>query len=98
MRAQACKLFPDFGFYNEVADCSVNIADTGFTLGDAIDDLADIARDLNETEWCWQNNSEADGMWHLKFTLENHAGNHMRRLQYYLVRRRRELQLDPRAD
>jgi hypothetical protein len=42
------------GYYNCVIDVSKNISNTGFSLGDAIDDIADIVGDLEEVLWCFK--------------------------------------------
>jgi hypothetical protein len=47
-------------------------------VGDAIDDLADIAADLEEVVWA------DDAHWHYKFLFEVHWGMHLRELALYL--------------
>ena len=77
--------FPKYGYYNVVADVTIKIAETEVNTGDAIDDIADIAGDLFETKWCWENNSVEDGLWHFKNNFENHWSQHLRGLQTYLL-------------
>jgi hypothetical protein len=51
----AATLFPSYGYYNKAIDISVNVGQTTVGIGDAIDDLADIAADLYEVRWLWDN-------------------------------------------
>src|SRR5262245_35017824 len=39
-------------------------------LGYGNDYLAYIANELSEVAWRWQNNSESDALWHLRFNYE----------------------------
>ena len=74
--------FPDFDCYPFVflpADFPCEAM-----LGDPIDDLADIALDLEEYLWRLNNVSEADANWHVRFTFEIHWGRHARDLGAYL--------------
>ena len=77
--------FPNFGCYNVAGDVTKNIGDGKAIVGDAIDDVADIARDLFEAKWCWENNSPEDGLWHFKNSFESHWSQHLRELQIYLL-------------
>jgi hypothetical protein len=51
----------------------------------AADDIADIARDLYETKWRWENNSPEDGLWYFTFSYDNHWAEHLRGFQRYLI-------------
>jgi len=53
-------------------------------VGDAIDDITDIAVEMEEIEWRWKNTSEADALWHFRFGASRHWIDHMRQLQFYL--------------
>jgi hypothetical protein len=56
--------FKDFGLYKCIIDFE-NITDLKEnSIGDAIDDLADIITDLIEIKWRIENNSLADGLWY----------------------------------
>lgn len=77
--------FPKYGYYNVVADVTTKIAETEVNAGDAIDDITDIARDLFETKWRWENNSNDNGLWHFKNSFEIHWAQHLRELQIYLL-------------
>ena len=74
--------FPEYGYYPDTAPGDPN-ADKS-SLGDAIDDLCDIARDLAEAIWLYENVSEAEAKWHFKFSYEIHWGEHLAKLLLYL--------------
>lgn len=74
--------FPDYGYY-PVAIPSGTL-DQENVLNDAIDDLADIARDLVETIWRFEHFGADEAHWHFKFTYQIHWGQHLRELSYYL--------------
>lgn len=76
--------FPDLGFYNVVLDVTDNIAESNNGVGDAIDDICDIAGDLEEVLWCWENTSVDDALWHFELSFNSHWGKHLRDLQLYL--------------
>jgi hypothetical protein len=76
--------FPNYGYYNIAEDISKNIGETKVNVGDAIDDIADIAQDLREVAWCWTHNSQKDGLWHFRNNFKFHWGEHLRGLQLYL--------------
>ena len=78
------KHFPKFGLYNIPSTISKNIGEAKLHTGDAIDDLADIANELSDFVWRWENNSENNALWHLRYGYEIHWGSHLRSLQMYL--------------
>ena len=77
--------FPNYGYYNTPNEITTNLEQSKMLVGDAIDDIADIARDLREVVWCWDNTSVEDALWHFKFGYESHWGMHLRCLQLYLL-------------
>ena len=81
--------FPNYGHYNVAEDVTQKIGESIAIVGDAIDDIADIAGDLYETKWRWNNNSPEDGLWHFKNNFEMHWGEHLRELQIYLLNLKR---------
>ena len=83
-REIAGRRFPNFGFYNIPSTIAENVGVAEMHVGDAIDDLADIANELSEFIWRWNNNSETDALWYLRFSYENHWRSHLRSLQIYL--------------
>jgi len=76
--------FPDLGFYNLPLKIDSDIPDSEVVLGDAIDDIVDIANDLKEFVWRWENTSQLDALWHFRFGFTAHWGTHLRSLQLYL--------------
>lgn len=82
--AQISHLFRDYGYYNVPEYVTEKVGESGCVVGDAIDDLADITRDLANVEWCWSNTSEADALWHFQNSYRTHWREHLRRLQIYL--------------
>lgn len=83
-RERARQRFPSFGLYNIPASITDEIAITTIGVGDAIDDIADIACELSKVQWCWQNTSPNDALWHLEFGYQSHVGWHLRQLQSYI--------------
>ena len=80
-RAKIGPRFPDLGFYG-VAD-PLEVPTTTSMLGDAIDDLCDIANELSETLWRWDHLGPDDAHWHFR-DMYMHWGWHMRELQSFL--------------
>ena len=74
-------LFPDLGYYG-VADPAETAGDV--LVGDAIDDIMDIARDLEEVLWRSEHIGSADADWHFRLLFEAHWGVHLRNLSRYL--------------
>ena len=85
LRAMVSKLFPNYGFYNVVTDMSVNVGLPSEAIGDAIDDIVDIAKDLYEVEWLWENTTEDNALWQFSFGYNSHWGEHLRWLQLYIL-------------
>jgi hypothetical protein len=76
--------FPNYGYYNSPDVVTEKIGEATCTVGDAIDDLADITSELRDVDWRWSNTSEADALWHLQFNYRSHWREHLRGLQLYL--------------
>ncbi|CAM3033661.1 hypothetical protein SPAN111604_00460 [Sphingomonas antarctica] len=74
--------FPNLGYY-PVVDPLADIT-TEVSLGDAIDDLADIERDLEEYLERLAKFGPNDANWHVRFSYEIHWGWHLRELAAYL--------------
>ena len=66
LRALVTVRFPNYGYYNAAEDVTLKIGESRTIVGDAIDDIVDIAKDLYETKWRWGNNSPEDGLWFFK--------------------------------
>nr|AIA14224.1 Unknown Function [uncultured bacterium] len=84
LRAVVVERFPNYGYYNLPCEVTIKIAETEEMVGDAIDDITDIALDMQEIEWKWKNTSETDAIWHFRYGASRHWIDHMRHLQFYL--------------
>ena len=78
--ARIAPRFPTLGYYSVADPLTTNGT---FSLGDAIDDLADIANELGETLWRWDHLGPDDAHWHFR-DMYLHWGWHMRELQTLL--------------
>jgi hypothetical protein len=76
--------FNDYGYYNCADEIEDNISKTDIIVGDAIDDLIDIYKELSEVRWRWENTSIADALWHYDYMYRSHWGLHLRNLQLYV--------------
>ncbi|MCB9878020.1 MAG: hypothetical protein H6835_10505 [Planctomycetes bacterium] len=87
-RQMICQRFPDFGFYSEVPPLDEQgdpITDLEVVhMGDAIDDLLDIALELDRASWCRRHGAPHDGERYLSWAFSTHWGAHLRGLQGYL--------------
>lgn len=84
MRKLTVEQFPDFGYYNKPSSVTGEVAEAQMFVGDAVDDVADMAVDLLEVAWRWQNTSVDDALWHFRLGYESHWGEHLRYLQLYI--------------
>ena len=73
--------FPDLSMY-PVAD-PLGPIDEETTLADAIDDIADLTRDLREVVWRAENLGSNDAAWYFRL-MYFHWATHARRLGMYL--------------
>lgn len=80
VRKQVGERFPNYGLYTD-ADTEPAAEPT---VGDAIDDLCDIAIDLSEVAWLWDHAGELAGRWQFHFSFDTHWGAHLRSLQWYV--------------
>lgn len=82
IRRQVGRLFPGLGFYG-AAD-PLKVPNEEALVGDAIDDISDIARDLRKILWRWQILGTDDANWHFRFGYQTHWGRHLHELRFYL--------------
>ena len=85
LRTLVSARFPNYGNYNVPGDVTKKVGEAEVNVGDAIDDITDIAKDLFEVKHCWENNSTEDGLWNFKNSFEIHWAQHLRELQVYLL-------------
>lgn len=76
--------FKDFGYYNVVFNGIENLENPETLIGDSIDDLTDIIKDLIEAKWYFENSSLKDAIWHIKFKFESHTRHHILGLLKYM--------------
>ncbi|MDJ0974483.1 MAG: DUF5063 domain-containing protein [Planctomycetota bacterium] len=87
MRALATKQFPTLGHY-VAPDLLPERGEPQPLVGDALDDLADIAMDLTEVVWLWDHGGLSEALFDLHEGFASHWGRHLRGLQAYLHLRR----------
>ncbi len=74
--------FPDLGLY--AVSNPTELKAQELMVGDAVDDLADIVRDLQEVIWRAENQSEQGARWYFRLLFQIHWGRHLRELSWYL--------------
>ena len=77
--------FPSFGFYADV-DPSDDL-NQGIGAGLAYDDLADIATDLADVRWYFDQGRPETAIWDFRFGYQSHWGRHLHDLRRYLYHR-----------
>jgi hypothetical protein len=82
IRRRAQTAFPTLGYYACV--CPEPVSNAAITVGDAIEDIVEIAAELASVEWRWRNTSEADAIAHYNFGFHTHWGRHLLNLRSYL--------------
>ena len=82
LRSIAERQFSEVGYYANAWPVELSKAEV--VTCDAIDDLADIANDLSEVLWRWENTSKADAVWNFRFGFESHWGRHLLNLRSYI--------------
>ena len=78
--------FPELGYYNIPHPVTQQIAEAEVQVGDAIDDISDIARELYDVAWRWTHTSVADALWYFSNSYSTHWEEHLRDLQLCLQR------------
>lgn len=80
--------FPDFDWYSIILDQNKMIPDIEVAIGDAIDDLTDIIKDMLVIKWRMENTSEMNAVWHFEFLMRAHSEQHLVALLKYLKNKR----------
>lgn len=86
-RAAVAKAFPELGYYHSIRPSTPDEAQE-VTIGDAVDDLADILGDIDKAIWVEASQGWRNGVWEAKFGYEHHFGAHLVDLRSYLYRLR----------
>jgi hypothetical protein len=84
LRSLLSSRFPTLGFYATADD---SLSPPRILCGDAIDDIVDLVIDMSDVSWRFDNLSEADAYWHLRFSYGVHWGLHLRELTLHLHKR-----------
>lgn len=69
--------FPDFDWYSMVLDSNKMEPNIDIGIGDELDDLAEIIKDLLEVKWRMANTSEKDAIWHFSLLMKIHSEQHL---------------------
>jgi hypothetical protein len=76
--------FPDFDWYSMVLDLNKMEPNIEIGIGDALDDLTDIIKDMLVVMWKMDNTSEKDSLWEFEFSMRTHSEQHLIDLLKYL--------------
>ena len=76
--------FPELDWYSIVLDPNKFEPNVQTAIGDALDDLTDIIKDLSEVNWRKKNTSETDAHWHFELFMRTHSEQHLVDLLKYL--------------
>jgi hypothetical protein len=69
--------FPDFGLYSSVLDSNKMEPNVKTGMGDELDDLTDIIKDLLVVKWKMENTSIDDALWQFHFSMQSHCEQHL---------------------
>jgi hypothetical protein len=58
--------------------------DADIVIGDALDDLTDIIKDIFSVKWKYENTSIDDAEWQFYFSIRSHSESHLVNLLKYL--------------
>ena len=91
MRALVGQQFPSFGYYSTPANPVDQNGEAEMITGDAVADLANIACELYEVAWRFQNTDTTDALRAFSEGYRQNWRSHLRTLQWYIERRRDSL-------
>ncbi|WP_264558486.1 DUF5063 domain-containing protein [Flavobacterium sp. N2270] len=69
--------FPNFDWYSMVLNLNEIQPNVEIGIGDALDDLTDIIKDLLTVKWKMDNTSEMDALWEFDFSMRTHSEKHL---------------------
>jgi hypothetical protein len=78
--------FPELGYYNTPSSITQQIGEAEIEVGDAIDDITDIAIELYDVLWRFDHTSADDALWYFSNSYSMHWEQHLRELQLCLQR------------
>ena len=76
--------FHDLGYYNTPSSITQQLGEAEIEVGDAIDDLTDIAIELYDVLWRFDHTSADDALWYFTNSYSTHWEQHLRELQLCL--------------
>jgi Domain of unknown function (DUF5063) len=86
LRKVVSEHFPELGHYNTPSSITQQIAEAEIEVGDAIDDITDIAIELYDVPWRLDHTSADDAIWCFSSSYSTHWEQHLRELQLCLQR------------
>ncbi|MCL5247719.1 DUF5063 domain-containing protein [Cellulophaga sp. 20_2_10] len=69
--------FQNFGWYSSVLDSNKMEPNIEIGIGDELDDLTDIIKDLLAVKWRMENTSLNDALWNFEFSMRTHSEQHL---------------------
>ncbi|GGD22993.1 DUF5063 domain-containing protein [Hyunsoonleella pacifica] len=69
--------FPNYGWYHSLSNSHKCKEDEELAIGDKIDDLTDIVKDMMDIKWAMENESFQNGLWLFKFLMQYHCEQHL---------------------
>ena len=76
--------FLEFDWYSMVLNLNKMEPNVEIGIGDALDDLTDIIKDMLVVKWKMDNTSEMDALWEFEFSMNTHSEQHLIDLLKYL--------------
>lgn len=76
--------FPDLGWYSTTLEINETYKESNLAIGDAIDDLTDIIKDLLEVKWYFENTNSKEAIWYFELFMRGHSEQHLVDLLKYL--------------
>jgi hypothetical protein len=91
MKEKIKKNFPSWGYYNQILNPVDQLGRPDFGMGDAVDDLAELIKELKGLKWRFEHNCIKDSLWHFRFIFDNHLSLLIINLLRYMeVKKQRE--------
>ena len=85
IRTSLSSHFPELGFYWQALDMNMASGEEGkLAVGDAIDDLLDITKELREVAWFEKHHGKEEALAALRFRHSSHLYMHVFPLRLYL--------------
>lgn len=76
--------FPGLGFYHSLFGSHDVSHDADVVMGDGIDDLTDIIKDMLDVKWRFENTSNNNALWYFELHMRSHSEQHLIDLLKYL--------------